>query len=275
MTSLSGLRVLVIGAHPDDCEAKTGGTTALWRRAGAWVKYISMTDGSRGHHEHGPGEMAAIRRREAAAAARALDIEYDVLEHADGHLEPTLANRLDLIGRIRAARPDLVITHRPDDYHPDHRYTSVLVQDSAFMVTVPNVRPDVPHLRRNPMFAYMEDSFTRPAPFRADVVVGIDDVMDIKLEALAAHESQFYEWLPYNQGVLDKVPPPDDPAARRRWLEAWITPWLLTPGERFHTGREPGAGTELSNAPAFVEIFEISEYGYRPPAPELSLFFPI
>ena len=200
-------RILVIGAHPDDCEVRVGGSAALWSVSGAHVTFVSVTDGSNGHQERSRDELVEIRRREAMAAGEVLGVDYEILSARDGHLEPTLDRRLEIIRLIRRERPDVVITHRPVDYHPDHRYTSFLVQDSAYMVTVPHVAPDTPHLATNPVFAYMEDRFTRPAPLRIDVVVDIDAVVDRKWAAIRAHESQFFEWLPYNQGILDDVPP--------------------------------------------------------------------
>ncbi len=268
-------RVLVIGAHPDDCEAGVGGTAALWAEAGASVTLVSMTDGSGGHHERRPEELIDIRRREAAAAARALGVESRVLGNRDGHLEPSLERRLEVIAMIRRARPDLVITHRPVDYHPDHRYTSVLVQDAAYMVTVPHVCPDVPHLASNPVFAYMEDRFTRPSPFRADVVVDIDSVIEKKWDAIRAHRSQFFEWLPFNQGILDRVPPDDDPAGQDRFLREWAGPWLLAPGDRYRRELVERYGETRGRRVKNVEAFEISEYGRPLEGEALGRFFPL
>ena len=164
----------------------------------------------------GGGALAKRRRAEAKESARRLGIEYEVLDNHDGELLPTLEVRKQIIRRIREWNADIVIAPRPNDYHPDHRYTGVLVQDAAYMVVVPNVCPDVPPLRKNPVFLYYEDGFQKPNPFRPDVAVAIDDVFDKKIDALDAHVSQFYEWLPWVDGDLDKVPA--DPEARKRWL---------------------------------------------------------
>ena len=86
-----------------------------------------------------------------------------------------------------------MIGHRPNDYHPDHRAVGQLIQDASYMVTVPFFCPDTPPLARNPVFLSYEDDFTRPNPFRADVVVSIDDVLDKKLATVEALPSQFYE----------------------------------------------------------------------------------
>ena len=207
------LRVIVFGAHPDDCDLDAGGTAALWAAKGHQVKFVSVTNGDAGHQSEGGGALARRRRAEAQEAGRRFGIaEYEVLDNHDGELEPTLAVRQQVIRRIRRWNADVVIAPRPNDYHPDHRYTGVLVQDTAYMVVVPNVCPDTPPLRKNPVFLYSQDSFQRPNPFRPDVAVAIDPVIDQKIRALDAHVSQVYEWLPWVEGVLDTVP--KDPEAR-------------------------------------------------------------
>src|SRR5262249_32670776 len=157
-----------VGAHPDDADFAAGGTAARYRAAGHVVKMVSLTNGDAGHHEHPGPDLARRRRAEAAAAGAVIGASYDVLDNHDGELQPTLENRRRVIGLIRSFRPDLVLTHRPNDYHPDHRYTSQLVQDAAYMVTVPAVVPEVPHLRRDPVIAYLPDDFQKPYPFQPD-----------------------------------------------------------------------------------------------------------
>ena len=192
-----------------------------------------------------------------------------MLDNHDGELEPTLAVRQQVIRRIRQWNADVVIAPRPNDYHPDHRYTGVLVQDSAYMVVVPNVCPDTPPLRKNPVFLYSQDHFQRPNPFRPDVVVAIDSVIDKKIDALDAHVSQVYEWLPWVDGQLDSVP--KDPAARLAWLQ---------PAEERPADRRRGA-TALrkwygprADAVKNVEAFEVCEYGRRPTEADLRRLFP-
>ena len=173
------LRVIVFGAHPDDCDMDAGGTAALWAAKGHQVKCVSVTNGDAGHQSEGGGALARRRRAEAQEAGRRLGIaEYEVLDNHDGELEPTLAVRQEVIRRIRRWNADVVIAPRPNDYHPDHRYTGVLVQDTAYMVMVPNVCPDTPPLRKNPVFLYSQDHFQRPNPFRPDVAVAIDSVIE-------------------------------------------------------------------------------------------------
>src|SRR5262245_14363130 len=148
------LRLLIIGAHPDDADYYAGGTAALYRAAGQVVKMVSLTNGDAGHQTLRGPELARRRKAEAAAAGAVIGASYDVLDDPDGELQPTLENRRQVIRLIRTFRPDLLLTHRPNDYHPDHRYTSLLVQDAAYMVTVPAVCPDTPHLSANPVIAY-------------------------------------------------------------------------------------------------------------------------
>src|SRR5687768_10204017 len=140
------LRLLILGAHPDDADYFAGGTAALYRRHGHTVRMVSVTDGGAGHHEAaGPG-LIKRRRAEAAASGKVIGADYIVLDAPDGGLMPTLENRRILIRLIREFQPDLILTHRPNDYHPDHRYTSQLVQDASYMLTVPAVAPEIRHL---------------------------------------------------------------------------------------------------------------------------------
>src|SRR5450755_835406 len=210
------LRVIAFGAHPDDCDIRAAGTAAKFRALGAAVKFVSVTNGDAGHQSMGGGALAKRRRAEAEESGRRLGITYEVLDNHYGELLPTLAVREQIIRRIREWKADIVLSPRPNDYHPDHRYTGVLVQDAAYMVVVPNVVADTPPLENNPIFLYYADGFEKPAPFRPDVVVSIDSVWDQKIHALDAHISQFYEWLPWVDHELDSVP--KDAKARVAWL---------------------------------------------------------
>src|SRR6266700_6965647 len=207
------IRVIAFGAHPDDCDIRAAGTAALFAKLGHLVKFVAITNGDAGRQSEGGGALAKRRRLEAKESARRLGIEYEVLDNHDGELLPSLDVRLQIIRRIRQWNADIVLAPRPNDYHPDHRYTGVLVQDAAYMVVVPNVAPDTPPLYNNPVFFYFEDGFQRPNPFRPDISIAIDDVFDKKIDALDAHVSQVYEWLPWVDGMFDQVP--KDHAERR------------------------------------------------------------
>jgi LmbE family N-acetylglucosaminyl deacetylase len=260
------MNVIVIGAHPDDCEYRCAGTAAKWSAAGHRVKFMSLTNGDAGHHEMTAAALIDRRRAESERGAALLGVaEVQVCDFHDGLLEPTLAARDTVIRAIRAWQADLVITHRPNDYHPDHRYTSALVQDSAYMVLVPAVCRDTPPLRANPVYLYMEDEFQKPYPFQADIAVAIDDVWRRKVDSLDAHVSQFYEWLPWVDGIAAEVP--KDAAARRQWLETRLRRALPSP-IRAALVRRYGA------ASGQAEAYELCEYGRQPSPAELDTLLP-
>jgi LmbE family N-acetylglucosaminyl deacetylase len=264
------LRIIVFGAHPDDCDLDAGGTAIRWAQKGHAVKFVSLTNGDAGHQSEGGGALAKRRRLEAQEAGRRFGIaEYEVLDNHDGELLPTLALRLEVIRRIRRWNADLVIAPRPNDYHPDHRNTGLVLQDTAYMVVVPNVAPDTPPLRRNPVFMYSQDHFQRPNPFRPDVAVDIDSVVDRKIQAIDAHVSQFYEWLPWVDGALDTVP--KEPAARLAWLQQWRSFRPLNDDVKAALRKWYGPKADaVKNA----EAFEVCEYGRRPSEADLRRLFP-
>jgi LmbE family N-acetylglucosaminyl deacetylase len=265
---LSHMRVIGIGAHPDDCDIRFGGTAAKFALRGAKVKCLAVTSGDAGHQTEGGGALARRRRAEAQEAGRRIGIEYEVLDNHDGELLPTLEIRHQIIRRIRQWNANLVLSPRPNDYHPDHRYTGVLVQDAAYMVVVPNVTPDTPPLRDNPVFFYFADRFQRPNPFRADVVISIDDVVDKKISMLDAHVSQMYEWLPWVDHELEQVP--KDPKARREWLR---TQRFFNVDPAWKPSLVKWYGPK-ADAIKQVEAFEVCEYGRRPKDEELRKMFP-
>jgi len=265
------LRIIVFGAHPDDCDMDAGGTAALWAGKGHQVKFVALTNGDAGHQSEGGGALAKRRRAEAQEAGRRYGIaEYEVLDNHDGELEPNLHVRQQVIRRIRQWQADVVIAPRPNDYHPDHRYTGVVVQDTAYMVVVPNVTPDTPPLRKNPVFLYSHDGFQRPNPFRPDVAVAIDSVIDKKIRGLDAHTSQMYEWLPWVDGILDSVP--KEPAARLAWLRTERSGKPIADDVRAALRKwyGPARGDAVKDA----EAFEVCEYGRRPTEADLRRLFP-
>ncbi|HET6768011.1 MAG TPA: PIG-L family deacetylase [Chitinophagaceae bacterium] len=264
------VRIIMIGAHPDDCDDDGGGTAALFAQLGYAVKFVSVTNGDAGHQLSGGVELAKRRFAEAQEAGKRLGITYDVLDNHDGKLMPTLEVRLQVIRKIREWDADIVIAPRPNDYHPDHRYTGVLVQDAAYMVAVPNIAPETPALKKNPVFLYFQDRFKRPNPFRPDITIDITDVFQKKIAALDAHESQMYEWLPWIGQYADKVP--KDKKQRITWLaetrKQAITPEVRTVLEKWY-GKEKAA--LIRNA----EAFEICEYGAQPDDEMIKKLFPM
>lgn len=263
------LNVIVFGAHPDDCDVDAGGTAILFSKMGHKVKFVSLTNGDAGHYAMGGGELAKIRIAEAKEAGKRFGVEYTVLDNHDGELMPTLENRLKVIREIRKWNADIVIAPRPNDYHPDHRYTGVLVQDAAYMVIVPNVAADTPPLEKNPVFLYSEDRFQKPSPFEPDIAVIIDDVFNQKIHAMAAHESQFFDWLPWTSGNLDKVP--KDEKGRLEFLANWRS---RKPNRATLECLKTWYGAKAANA-KHAEGFEICEYGKQPSETEIKRLFPM
>ncbi|WP_373523065.1 PIG-L deacetylase family protein [Aquiflexum sp.] len=264
------LQIIMIGAHPDDCDIKGGGTAALFAEMGHHVKFISVTNGDAGHMEQGGGMLAKRRVAETQEVAKRLGITYEVLDNHDGELLATLPIRLEIIRKIREWKADVVISHRTNDYHPDHRYTAILVQDAAYLVGVPNIAADTPPLSKNPVFLYFQDNFQKPYPFQADIAIDITSVMDRKIYALDAHESQFYEWLPWIGRYADQVP--EDKEARIEWLKekrlSAVNPNSLQVLEKWY-GKEKASNVQN------VELFEICEYGTKPTDQDIRRFFPM
>ena len=266
------LRIIVFGAHPDDCELEAGGTAARWSKLGYKVKFVSVTNGDIGHHQLAGAPLARRRTEEVKKCAQILGIETEVLDIHDGELLPTLENRRTITRLIREWKADAVIAPRPNDYHPDHRYTGILVQDAAFMVIVPSFCPDVPALRKNPVFLYTEDDFKKPNPFVPDVVVPIDDAIDLKVACVDALGSQFYEWNPWLFDYLSQVP--NDPAARMDWTRNRVTKRYGSMADRFRPKLIELLGEEKGKAVKYAESFEICEYGSQPSGAELMRIFP-
>jgi N-acetylglucosamine malate deacetylase 1 len=253
------LRILVIGAHPDDADIKAGGTAAKWCALGHVVKLVSLTNGQAGHQtEHGPA-LARRRKDEARAAAASIGATYEVFDHPDGALDDRLEYRHEVIRLLRSFRPDLVITHRSTDYHPDHRFAGLLVQDASYLVTVPAVCPDAPHLERSPVILYFSDAFKKPCRFEPHLVVDIEETFDRLVGMLHCHRSQFYEWLPYNAGYLDQVP--HDEGARRSWLAERMRRRIGPLADRYRDLVVRTYGPERGPRVRLIEAFEVSEYG--------------
>lgn len=269
------LRIIVFGAHPDDAEYKAGGTAAKWAKAGHAVKLVSVTNGDIGHWESAGGPLANRRRAEAAAADHVLGVTSQVLDLHDGELLPTLENRRTLTRVIREWQADIVIAHRPWDYHPDHRYVGVLVQDAAYMVAVPFFCPDTPALKKNPVFLYSSDGFQKPYPFHADVAIALDDVFEQKLNAIHELTSQAYEG--GADGSAEKfatVPRAEDVAARKEWLRKRWSARQSGEANRFRETLIRLYGPEKGAAVKYAEAFEVCEYGRQPTAEELRALFP-
>ena len=266
------LRVLIFGAHPDDADLTAGGVAALYAQQGHRVKMVSLANGDAGHFEQGGAPLAWRRRAEAAASGAVLGCEYITLDTHDGEVLPTLELRREVIAVIRAFGPDIVMLPRPWDYHPDHRYTSQVIQDALYMVTVPNVVSHVPHLDANPVALYVWDHFQKPCPFVPDVVVDIGSVVERKIDAVHSHTSQMYEWLPYNRGVLEQVPAGE--SQRRAWLRAWLEPRFTRIAALYRDRLGALYGEQRGAQVVYAEAFEICEYGAPVTEADFGRLFP-
>lgn len=272
------LRLLVLGAHPDDAEFHAGALSIEYRRHNYDVKWVSATDGSSGHHLETSDSLRARRKVEFEASAAKLAVEVDIWPFRDGALQADLELRARVIQEIRTWRPDLVLTHRPWDYHPDHRALGQAVQDASYLVTVPLILPEIEPLRRDPVVASMVDLFQRPVPFQPDFILDGSQDLPAVVDLLAAHESQVFEFLPYSFHLSDSMP--EDQASRK----AWLTKWLTEVGQRrwrhlesFWREAESASGEWLASqpeSPVWVEGFEVSEYAAQLPPEQLERLFP-
>lgn len=267
------LRIIAFGAHPDDCDSKFGGTAALYAKLGHKVKFVALTNGDAGHQNMGGGVLGKRRREEAKNAGKILGVEYDVLDNHDAELIPTLQVRHQVIRKIREWNADIVLGLRPNDYHPDHRNAGILVQDAAYLVIVPNVTPDTPPLEKNPIFLYMQDGFQKPYPFSKDIAVVIDDVLDQKQRAFAAHESQVFEWMPWTMGMKESEIPKDK-AARMEWMKKVYLKEKKMDEKGLQALKKWYPNVDTSKT-KHVEFFEICEYGKQPTDEEIKYFFPM
>jgi len=267
------LRIIAFGAHPDDCEIRAGGVAAMWAAQGHHVKFVSTTNGDIGHWKEAGGPLAQRRTEEVKKAAKILGIETEVLDNHDGELMPTLENRKTLVRLIREWKADIVLGPRTNDYHPDHRYTGVLVQDAAFMVICPFFCPDVPHLTTNPVFLYFSDRFLKPNPFEPNLVVAIDDVIEQKLDALVQLESQFVEGcVTGHEGLIPKNEQ-ERAAAHQRVRENFRRRFEAAANE-YRAKLLEAYGEKKGKKVLYAEAFELCEYGRQPSAAELKKLFP-
>lgn len=267
------LRIICFGAHPDDCELKAGGVAAKWAAAGHHVKFVSLTNGDIGHWKMAGGPLARRRTAEVEKCAEILGIESEVLDIHDGELLPTLENRKKVTRLIREWGADVVLCHRPNDYHPDHRNTGLLVQDAAYMVIVPFFCPDTPPLAENPVFLYLEDGFQKPNPFSGDIVVAIDDTIDKKLQCVHALASQFYEG-GCCRGITELPDDPEEKAARKQAVQEGFDRRFASTADRFRQELADYYGENAADEVQYAEAFEICEYGRQPTEAEIRELFP-
>lgn len=266
-------KILVICAHPDDPVLLTGGLTYKLTQRGHKVKWISVTNGNMGHQFRGPIELAALELKETRNAAKSLGAEYDTLNVNDGWVFVNRENTEKMVRAIRNYDPDLIITHRPYDYHRDHRYTSQLVMDASYMLIVPHYCPEAPisPSRKHPIICYSYDHFEKPILFEANVLLDITDVYDKKASAIAMHESQLFEWLPWTQNLEESLPEEYDDKQRLEVVEMlviWHYSGLISNYRKLWKKGYPDKKVLKG------EAFELCEYGRQPSKEDLLYLFP-
>lgn len=198
------MRVLAVSAHPDDIELLCAGTLLRFANEGDETTICHVTTGNKGSYEIGPDELARIRVTEARAAAALAGAEHRTLGYGDGEVNAASVEQRDAVVRLlREVRPDLIITHYPDDYQVDHNEVARLVFDASFYASVPNYLPgDLKATAVTPIY-YMEP--IGGYEFEPTEWVDITTVMDRKIEMLRQHASQL-TWLTDHDG--------DDPVER-------------------------------------------------------------
>jgi len=252
------LQVMVVVAHPDDSEDIAGGTATLFKKAGHNVKFLSMTNGDTGHYQMGGAQLARRRMKEMQNSASIIGAECKIFDIHNNELEPCIFYRKMLLREIRKFQTDLIITHRINDYHPDHRYTSQLVQDAAGSTHLPNVCPLTPELKKRPAIVYAYDNFKKPMSFSPDLVVDIDDAIQTKIDMWHCYTSQIYEWLPHELGNTDQLPETEE--GRKKWLANW---WLVKNELIANNYRDKLLklyGQVVGNRIKYAEAFEFAEY---------------
>jgi len=267
------LRVIAFGAHPDDAELKAAGVAALWAAQGQKVKFVAMTNGDVGHFEMAGGPLAKRRKAEVAECARILGIENEVLDIHDGELVPSLENRQKMARLIRSWQADIVMGHRPYDYHPDHRYTGVLMNDTAVVVVAPFFVPDTPATRLNPVYMYYSDGFEDPTPFKPTLVVGIDETADKKWRCVSAMPSQFGDRDSWQGRTIPNVPQGD--AERAAFLLDIVKKRNSAVADQYRDRLVALYGSARGQAIKYAEAFQLGQYGRQASADELKKMFPM
>ncbi|MBD0368115.1 MAG: PIG-L family deacetylase [Flavisolibacter sp.] len=266
------LRIIAFGAHPDDNELKASGVAAMWAAQGHKVKFVAVTNGDIGHFEQAGGPLAKRRLAEVQACAKTLGIETEVLDIHDGELEPNLENRKKIARLIREWQADIVLCHRPYDYHPDHRYVGVLVQDAAVVVVAPFFVPNTPPTKRNPVFLYYSDPFLRPYPFDPTIVIGIDEVAEKKWDCVSAMPSQFGDEHSWQASTLPNVPKEDK--KREAYLLDLFRQRNMEIADKYRNRLIELYGKDKGSKIKYAEAFELCQYGRQPTIEELKQLFP-
>lgn len=268
----TSLRIIAFGAHPDDCELKASGVAALWAAKGHKVKFVAMTNGDIGHFSEAGGPLAKRRLAEVQQCAKILGIETEVMDIHDGELEPNLETRKKVARLIRDWQADIVLFHRPYDYHPDHRYVGVLVQDAAVVVVAPFYVPNTPATKKNPVFLYYSDAFQKPYPFDPTIVVGIDAVAEQKWNCVSAMPSQFGDEHSWQASTLPNIPKEEN--KRQAYLLELFKQRNVDVANKYRARLVQLYGQEKGSKIKYAEAFELCQYGRQPTVDELKQLFP-
>lgn len=266
------LRVIAFGAHPDDCELDAGGVAAKWAKRGAKVKFVSTTNGDIGHFKMAGGPLARRRENEVQDCAKVFGIETEVLDIHDGELMPTLKNRKTFVRLIREWDADIVLSHRPYDYHPDHRYTGELAHDASVMVMAKNFLPLTEALDQNPIFLHLHDGFQKPYPFQPDIVIGFDEVAEEKWKCVHSMPSQFGDAGSWQAQTNPEVP--DDPEAREQYLVNTVKKRSAAIADEYRDRLAKLYGEERAREVEYAEAFELGQYGRQVSIERLKELFP-
>ena len=198
------MRVLAIGAHPDDLEILCAGTLAKYAAQGDHVTMAVATNGEVGSPTLAKKEIAEIRKEESMMAAAVIGADFVWMNHPDEFLFSNEHTRLDFLNVVRQSRPDVILTHGPSDYHPDHRATGQIVWDIRVMATVPNIKTQAPPCGKIPEIYYCDT--VAGIDFVPQYYVDISSTFEVKKRMLACHKSQSL-WLEdqYKMSYLDFI----------------------------------------------------------------------
>ena len=267
------LRIVAMGAHPDDAEQKFGGTAALFAAQGAKVKLLALTNGDVGHFAQAGGPLAQRRKKEVEACHATLGVATEVLDIHDGELMPDLETRRKVANVIRDWQADIVLSHRPWDYHPDHRAVGTLANDSAVLVVAPFFSPYTPATKKNPIFLYYSDTFTKPYPFDPIIAVGFDEAAQKKWDCISAMPSQFGDADSWQARYRANVP--TDEAGRKAFLLDMVKQRSADVANQYRDLLVKLYGPQKGRAIKYAEAFELNQYGTQASADELKAMFPI
>ena len=266
------LRIIAFGAHPDDAELKFAGTAALFAAQGAKVKLVALTNGDVGHFSQAGGPLAQRRKAEVEACHAKLDVATEVLDIHDGELMPDLETRKKVANLIRDWQADIVLSHRPWDYHPDHRAVGKLAEDAAVVVAAPYFAPYTPPTKGNPIFLFYSDPFKHPYPFDPILAVGIDDVAQKKWDCISALPSQFGDADSWQARYGRNVPA--DEAGRKAYLLDIVKQRNADVANQYRDLLVKLYGDQKGKAIKYAEAFELNQYGSAATADELKKMFP-